>query len=82
VVFSHTPFILVNITSRAALCPADDVRVRRGDNHIRHSRDADVQAVCRNGRGIPGTGTDLFVNDDGSTTQQINRLIRLTRYRD
>ncbi len=54
--------------------------MRRGDNYIRHSRDADVQTVCRNGREIPRTGSDLFVYDDRSTTRQVNRLIRLTRY--
>ncbi len=56
--------------------------MRRGDNHIRHSRDDDVQTVYRNGRAIPGNAKELFVNDNRSTTWQINRLIRLTRYRD
>ncbi len=54
----------------------------RGDNYIRHSRDDDVQTVCRQACRIPRTCSDLFVYDDRSTTRQINRLIRLTRYRD
>ncbi len=42
-----------------------------------------MQSVCFNGRGIPETGTDLFVDDDVSTTRQVNPLIRLIRrYRD
>ena len=63
--------------------------MRRGENNIRHGRcsrnkrgDEDVQTVCRNGREIARTATNLFVYDDISTTRQINRLIRLTRYRD
>ena len=83
----HLPILLTLNSPAALLYSAVDVRVRRGDNHIRHSRDDDVQTVCRNGRAIPGTAKELFVNDDGSNDdiiniKQINRLIRLTRYRE
>ena len=86
-VFSHTPFILVTLTSRAALlglsvrcCPAGDVGGGRGENNIRHTRNNDAHTVDRNGPEIPGTGRHLFVNDDESTRQG-NRLIN-TRDRD
>ncbi len=39
-----------------------------------------MQTVYRNGRAIPGNAKELFVNDNRSTTCQINRLISLTRY--
>ena len=72
----------------ALLGRADDVRVRLGENNIRHWRcsrnnrgDEDAHTVDRKAPDIPGTGRDLFVNDDESTTRQVNRLIN-TRYRD
>ncbi|MDQ3750595.1 MAG: hypothetical protein M3367_16500, partial [Acidobacteriota bacterium] len=64
--------------------------MRRRENYIctlvtRNSGivgDADAHSVCRLACRIPRTGSDLFVYDDRSTTRQVNRLIRLTRYRD
>jgi hypothetical protein len=72
------------------LCRAGNVRVRRGENYIctlvtRNKGivgDADAHSVCCQARRIPRTRSDLFVYDDRSTTRQINRLIRLTRYGD
>ena len=61
---------------------AGDARVRRGESNICLCRDDDVHSVDRQARGISRTGSNLFVDDDGSSTRQANRLIRKRGYHD